>query len=199
MPRDEPRQALPACLNHPQISLVGRTDEQMIERFHEQLGRAHKESGDIALEMTTLGGDADLARRLALDVATAREQLSGRLLFLGKTAVYSAGVTVMATFPREHRYLTQDAVLLIHCRQLEQKVTLSGPIRSSLPQLNGLKAQIELGIKLEEASFRQLIEGSDIELDELFEKALCDWYLTADEALRRGLIADVVGVGLPPA
>jgi ATP-dependent Clp protease, protease subunit len=192
MPRDEQQPGLPACLNHPQVSLVGRVDEKMIERFHEQLGQAHKESGDVAVEMTTLGGDADLARRLALDVATARERLSGRLLFLGKAAVYSAGTTVMAAFPRDDRYLTRDSVLLIHCRQLEQQVNLSGPIRSSLPQLNAIKAQIEVGITLEEAAFRELVEGSDISLDQLFEKALCDWYVTAEEALKLRLVADLV-------
>jgi hypothetical protein len=192
MPRDQPQQGLPTCLSHPQVSLVGRVDERMIERFHEQLGQAHKESGDIAVEMTTLGGDADLARRLALDVAAARKQLSGRLLFLGKTAVYSAGTTVMGAFPREERYLTRDAVLLIHCRQLEQQINLSGPIRSSLPQLNAIKAQIEVGIKLEEAGFRELVAGSDVSLDKLFERALCDWYVTAEEALKLRLVADLV-------
>jgi len=192
MPRDEQQQGLPACLTHPQVSLVGRVDEQMIQRFHEQLGQAHKESGDVAVEMTTLGGDADLARRLALDVAAAREQLSGRLLFLGKTAVYSAGTTVMAAFPREDRYLTRDAVLLIHCRQLEQQINLSGPIRSSLPQLNAIKAQIEVGIKLEEVAFRQLVEASDVSLDDLFERALCDWYIPAEEALKLRLVADII-------
>lgn len=191
MPRDEPAKDLPQSLQNPQISLVGRIDEQMVGRFHDQLREAEEGEGDIVVEMTTLGGDADFARRLALDVAEARERLGRRLLFLGKTAVYSAGATVMSAFQRADRYLTRDTVLLIHCRQLEQKIELSGPIRSSLPQLNAVKAQIKLGIQLEEEGFRRLIEGSDVDLDELFEKALCDWYLTAEEAVKRRLVADI--------
>ena len=191
MPRDEPAKDLPQSLQNPQISLVGRIDEQMVGRFHDQLREAEEGEGDIVVEMTTLGGDADFARRLALDVAEAHERLGRRLLFLGKTAVYSAGATVMSAFQRADRYLTRDTVLLIHCRQLEQKIELSGPIRSSLPQLNAVKAQIKLGIQLEEEGFRRLIEGSDVDLDELFEKALCDWYLTAEEAVKRRLVADI--------
>lgn len=195
MPRDEPDKQtnLPSSLTRPQISLVGRVDEQMVQRFAEQMGKAEDGEGDIVVEMTTLGGDAELGRRLALDVAEARERLNRRIVFLGKTAVYSAGVTVMAAFPREDRFLAADCVLLIHCRKLVEKVELSGPIRTSLPQLDALKAQIELGIKLEEASFRQLIEDSDVGLDALFEKALSDWYVTAEEAVRRRLVAGIAG------
>ena len=33
--------------------------------------------------------------------------------------------------------------------------------------------------------------GSDVALDEILEKASTSWYLTAEQALKRGLIADV--------
>ena len=101
--------------------------------------------GDLAIEMTTLGGGADFARRIALEVKQARGRHPGRLLFLGKTVVYSAGTTVMAAFPREDRYLTADAVLMIHCRQMEEKIALSGPIRSSLPQLEAASGKSRSG------------------------------------------------------
>ena len=194
MARDEspPREAAPACLDRPQISLVGSVDQPMVEKLVGALREAERGEEDLAIELTTLGGGADLARRMALEVEQARARRSGRLLFLGKTTVYSAGMTVMAAFPREDRYLASDAVLMIHCRQLEEKVELSGPIRSSMPKLEALKAQIELGLELEEAGFRQLIEGSDIGLDELWDKALHDWYLPAEEALRRRLVAAIV-------
>ena len=126
----------------------------------------------------------------------ARARLPGRLLFLGKTAVYSAGATIMSGFPREDRWLSEDAILMIHCRKLDKTVEVSGPIRASLPQINALKAQIEIGIALEERNFRRLVEGSDVSLDEVFEKALHNWYLDAREALGRGLVAGILSA--PP-
>ena len=192
MARDETRAQAPVpdCLRNPAISLVGSIDQPMVEKLIGALREA--DEGDMAVEMTTLGGGADLARRMVLEIEQTRQRRSGRLLFLGKTVVYSAGTTVMAAFPREDRFLTADAVLMIHCRQLDEKIALSGPIRTSLPQLEAARQQIEVGIALEERSFRKLIEGSDIGLDELFEKALYDWYLPAEEAVKRGLVAAIV-------
>jgi len=181
----------PAALDEPGVSLVGKVDAAMVEKLRDGLAAAEPE-GDLAIELTTSGGDAELGRRMALDVERAARRRRGRLLFLGKTEIYSAGVTVMAAFPREHRFLTDDAVMLIHCRKLEQVVTLSGPIRTSLPLLDGLRQQIELGLALERQIFERLVASSDISLEELSGRALCDWYLTADEALRRGLVARVV-------
>jgi len=143
MARDEasPQKAAPDCLRDPAISLIGSVDDAMVEKL--VCGLREAAEGDLAIEMTPLGGGAELARRIALEIEQARRRRSGRLLFLGKTAVYSAGTTVMAAFPRQDRYLTADAVLMIHCRQLEEKIELSGPIRSSLPKLEAAKRQIE--------------------------------------------------------
>ena len=194
MPRDEPnlRANLPECLSQPQISLVGSIDEKMVEKLVGELREAEGGEEELAIELTTPGGGADLARRMALEIEQARARRPGRLLFLGKTTVYSAGVTVMAAFPRGDRFLSADTMLMIHCRQLEKTVELSGPIRTSLPKLEATKSQLELGLKLEEDGFRQLIDGSDVGLDELFDKALYDWYLPAEEALKRGLVAAIV-------
>jgi ATP-dependent protease ClpP protease subunit len=144
------------------------------------------------MELTTLGGDAELARRIVLEIGQARRRLKGRFLFLGKTVVYSAGVTIMSAFPKADRYLAADATLLIHCRQLEKSVELNGPLRASLPKVEALKAELENGLRLEEENFRQLIEGSDVTLEELQEKALYNWYLTAEQAAQRGLVAQVI-------
>jgi ATP-dependent protease ClpP protease subunit len=183
----------PAQILEAQVSLMGEVTEDMACSLIEQLGKV--ESGDqpVTVEMTTLGGDAEFARRMVLEVDLARERLKPRrLVFLGKTVVYSAGVTLMSAFPREDRFLTSDATLLIHCRQLDKTVEVSGPMRSSLPQVRSLCHQMELGLELEEANFRRLIEGSDVEMDELLGKALCNWYVPAEEALKRGLIAGIV-------
>ena len=196
MARDETRpQAHPEILDSPQISLVGDIDKFSVERFLDGLARAEQAGGDIALELTTLGGDAEMARRIVLEIDRARARLPGRLLFLGKTVVYSAGATIMSAFPRGDRWLSADAMLMIHCRKLDKTVELAGPIRSSLPQIEALKAQIETGIALEERNFRRLIEGSDVSLDEVFERALYNWYLTAEEAVARGLVGGIMPIG----
>ncbi len=196
MPRDEasaPPSTLPAILSQPQISLVGDVDKFMVEKFLDQLRAAEKSGGDVAMELTTLGGDAELGRRLVLEVENARARLAGRFFFLGKTIVYSAGATNMSAFPREDRWLSADAVVMIHCRKLEKAIEISGPMRASLPQIEALHAQILTGLRLEEQNFERLIAGSDISLEELWGKALHNWYLTAEEAVKRGLVAGIWG------
>lgn len=184
---------VPACLKSPQISLLGEVLEEVVEAFLTQLAEAEKGHGDIALQITTPGGDAELGRRMVLEVEEARKRLADRrFLFLGKTQVYSAGVTLMSAFPCKDRYLTRDTVLLIHGRQLEETVEISGPMRASLAQVQALEEQIKVGLHHEEENFRRLIEGCDISLDELCDKALHNWYLPADEALKRGLVAGLI-------
>lgn len=199
MGRDDPKadtpaggETLPACLHRPQVRLLGEVTAETVESFLGQLADAPRDDPVIAVETSTLGGDAELARRLVLEIGLARERLGKRLVFLGKTAVYSAGVTLMSAFPRADRYLTRDAVLLIHGRQLEKTIEVSGPMRASLPKLRAACARVELGLRLEEETFRRLIEGSDIGLEELCAKALHNWYVPADEALERGLVAALV-------
>ncbi len=164
----------------------------MAESFFDQLAEVPSSDPVIAIEISTLGGDAELARRLVLEIGLARERLSKRLVFLGKTAVYSAGVTLMSAFPREDRFLTRDAVLLIHGRQLEKTIEVSGPMRASLPQLRAACEQVKLGIRLEEDNFRRIIAGSDVTLEEICSKALHNWYLPAEEALKRKLVAELI-------
>ena len=183
----------PAGILQAQISLMGEVTEDMAASLADQLAKLDEGDDPIVLEITTLGGDAEFARRMVLEVDLARERLKPRrLVFLGKTVVYSAGVTLMSAFPREDRFVTPDATLLIHCRQLDKTVEISGPMRSSLSQIRSLSHQMELGLEREEENFRRLIEGSDVEMDELLEKALCNWYVPAAEALERGLIAGIV-------
>lgn len=184
---------VPACLKNPRISLLGEVLEEMVESFLSQLAAAEKEGGDIALEITTPGGDAELGRRLVLEVDEARKRLgTRRFLFLGKTQVYSAGVTLMSAFPTKDRYLTRDTVLLIHGRQLEETVEINGPMRASLAQVQALEEQIKVGLGHEEENFRRLIDGCDITMDELCQKALHSWYLPAHEAFQRGLVGGII-------
>ena len=188
---EQTRPAPPAVLSAPQISLVGDIDKVSVEKFLDQLREAEKAGGDIALEVTTLGGDAEMGRRLLLEIDSARARLPGRFLFLGKTVVYSAGTTIMSAFPPGDRWLAADAMLMIHCRKLDKTIELSGPIRTSVPMVQALLNQLKVGLDLEKEHFRRLIEGSDVTMDELWEKALHNWYLAPEEAVARGLVGGI--------
>lgn len=192
MAREEPAASIPAAIRNPQISLIGEVTDQTAQLLRDRLAKPDG-TGPVTIEMTTLGGDAEMARRMVLEIDSARARLKQRrLLFLGKTIVYSAGTTVMAAFPREDRFLTRDATLLIHCRQLDKTLEIDGPIRASVPKIEALLHQMKTGIGLEVANFERLIEGSDIGMDELLDKALYNWYLTAEQALKRGLVAGLI-------
>ena len=184
----------PRILDRPQISLIGDIDKLSVGRFLDQLNQAEKAGGDVALELTTLGGDPEMARRIVLEIDRARARLPGRFLFLGKTAVYSAGATIMSAFPCRDRWLTPDTMLMIHGRKLDKTVELSGPIRASIPMVEALLAQLRTGIAHEEENFRRLIDGCDVSPEEVRTKALHNWYLDAAEAVARGLVAGILRV-----
>jgi ATP-dependent protease ClpP protease subunit len=188
---DNPK--LSAGILDAQVSLMGEVTEDMASSLRDELHKVDAGADPVVVEITTLGGDAEMARRMVLEIDLARERLKPRrLVFLGKTVVYSAGVTVMSAFPRQDRFLTSDAMLLIHCRQLDKTVELQGPMRGSLPQVQALCHQMSVGIDLEKQNFERLIEGSKVSLDDLFEKALYNWYVPAEEALELGLVAGIV-------
>jgi len=175
------------------ISLVGPVDETMACKLREALAEARDGGGPLTIDMTTLGGDPEMARRMIVEVDAARERLKGRrLVFIGKTAVYSAGCTFMAGFPSADRYLNEDTKLLIHCRQLKETVELDGPIRTHIPRLEAKLHELETGVALEVENFERLIAGSDVSMDELLEKALHNWYLPAEEAVERKLVAAII-------
>jgi ATP-dependent protease ClpP protease subunit len=193
MARDDRSQSPPAEIKDARISLVGSVDETMAKTLRDELAKVEDGNEPLTIDMTTLGGDPEMARRMVQEIDATRERLGGRrFLFFGKSVVYSAGVTFMAAFPPEDRFLDPEAALLIHCRQSCQTIQLDGPIRAHIPKLTSLLHQFEKGIALEVANFERLIEGTEVSMDELLEKALYNWYLTADEAVERGLVAGVV-------
>ena len=151
------------------------------------------------IDLTTEGGDADIGRRLALEVRLLREARAarggddGRVCFFGKSVVYSAGVTLMSAFPVADRWLAAGTSLLIHERKLDKTVQLSGPLRAVVAVTRDLLAEIENGQKLERDGFADLVRGSEIGMDELMrEVGTANWYLSADEALARGLVAGLL-------
>jgi ATP-dependent protease ClpP protease subunit len=145
------------------------------------------------MELNTLGGDADVARRIALEIRLFRKSSEHSAYCVGKTNVYSAGATIFAAFPIQNRFLTKDAVLLIHERSMQQTVELSGPTRSNIQIVQGLLEMLKAAERLERQGFEELIEGSDVSIQALCERAMQNWYLGADEALRLGIVSRVLG------
>jgi ATP-dependent protease ClpP protease subunit len=179
-------------LLRPGIRLFGSVDETMLANFFGQLETALNAEGPIVLELTTSGGQADLGRRIALQIRFCREHLKREMLFLGTTTVYSAGVTIMAGFPRTHRYLARDAILLIHGRRVVTQEIAGGSLQTALRSVQAKVAEFEQGIQIEREGFAELIQGTDVSEDEIRKRSETDWYLTAEEALERGLVAGLL-------
>ena len=53
-------------------------------------------------------------------------------------------------------------------------------------------ADIDHGLRLEEQGFVELIHGTNVDAEEITRRAYSGWYLTAGEALSRGLVAGLV-------
>lgn len=175
----------------PQVRLHGPVGDETLDTLLAELNTAERGEGPIAIEVTTTGGDAEIGRRLALEIDLAR-RLGRRLVFVGKTAVFSAGATIMAGFPVADRYLTRDAVILVHCRKLEKTLALEGPLKANQQRVRQVLAEIENGLRVEREGFEAFVNGSDVSLEEVEEKAPFNWYIGAQEALDRRLVAGLV-------
>jgi ATP-dependent protease ClpP protease subunit len=179
-----------ARLARPTIRLSGPVGHPMVASFFDQILPVLEVEGSILVELFTDGGDAEIGRRLAEEVRLLRH---GRdIWFLGKTLVASAGVTVMAAFPKEKRWLTRDAALLIHGRRMVKDLHLEGPLGSCRRVLEEMIADIDHGLRLEERGFAELIDGSNVDTEEVARRAYGGWYLSAEEAFSRGLVAGLV-------
>lgn len=175
------------ALRAPRLRLHGEVDDSWIDRFNDALADTPPQE-IFSVEATTTGGDAEVGRRLALEVGLQRAR-GRRLAFLGKTVVYSAGATVMGGFLKDERWLTADACLLIHGRQMTKHIHLDGPLYACREQLNKAMAEIEIGMHLERDGFEALAAGSMLSVDEMPERARNNWYLSAKEARDLGLVA----------
>lgn len=164
----------------------------MLAEFFRQQAEAPPDK-PLVLELSTSGGDADVGRRIAQEIKLWQKHGQRDVYFLGKTYVFSAGITIMSAFPANRRFLTDDTLLLIHERKLKKQLELSGALRSCLAQMNDVIAEIESGQMLERAGFNELIQGSTITIEALENKVFTkDWYLTAQEALEKGLVGGLV-------
>jgi len=173
----------------PVIRLLGPVGEDMVRSYLSQFESISKNRKKIFIcELTTFGGKADYGYRIAEEIRLAREYYDKDPIFLGKTVVYSAGMTILAAFPRDRRYLTKHTTLLTHERRIEEDVKFLGPLVANIQVAKELLADFENGKRIQNQNFSQVIEGSDISLPEILKKAETGWYISAEEALDRKLI-----------
>jgi ATP-dependent protease ClpP protease subunit len=186
-------QTLPAtAFKSPAIALSGVVDYEMYTKFRTQFDNA-SDQNVVVIELSTLGGDPEVARMMGEDVRFASEmEPARRFVFLGKAAIYSAGVTFMSFFARQNRYLARGTRLMIHERKLSKKLVIDGPLTTCVAVVKATLNEIECSIAIQNEGFQNLVVGSSVTLDEVLKKAPSNWYLEAQEAKSLGLVEAVL-------
>jgi ATP-dependent protease ClpP protease subunit len=176
----------------PAVLLSGEVDYDMYTEFRRMFDAA----GDrqlVVIELSTLGGDPEVARMMGEDVRFHSDLApERRFVFLGKAAIYSAGTTFMSFFKRENRYLSRGARLMIHERKMAKELHIQGPLTMCVATVKATLHEIEESIRIQNEGFENLIRGSSVGMDEVLKKAPQNWYLDADEAKRLGLVESVI-------
>jgi hypothetical protein len=166
----------------PAILLGGPVDYDMYKSFRSQLDSSAKE-GLVVTELSTLGGDPEVARMMGEDIRFHSENSkNGRFVFLGKAAIYSAGTTFMSFFTAENRYLTRGARLMIHERKLDKQLQINGPLTTCVATVTAALHEIEASIAIQNEGFENLIRGSKVTMEEVLSRAPGNWYIEANEA-----------------
>jgi ATP-dependent protease ClpP protease subunit len=176
----------------PAIALSGVVDYDMYTKFRTQFDQASDQEM-VVTELSTLGGDPEVARMMGEDIRFASEmEPERRFVFLGKAAIYSAGTTFLGFFARQNRYLARGTRLMIHERKLSKQLTIDGPLTTCIATVKATLNEIECSIAIQNEGFQNLIVGSDVTFEEVLKKAPSNWYLEAQEAKNRGLVEDVL-------
>lgn len=176
----------------PRILLAGAVDYAMYDRFRQQMAEA-PDTGLTVIELSTLGGDPEVARMMGEDVRFQSDiNPSRRLVFLGKAAIYSAGATFMSFFAVENRYLTRGARVMIHERKMDTQLHVTGPLTTCIASVRAMLNELEHSIAIQNEGFENLVRGSSVTMEEVLKRAPANWYIEAQEAKARGLIAEVI-------
>jgi ATP-dependent protease ClpP protease subunit len=174
------------------VQLCGTVDYDMYASFMRQFEQAD-ERNLVVIEVSTLGGDPEVARMIGEDIRFSTEVAPDRrIVFLGKAAVYSAGVTLMSFFETPNRYLTRGTRMMIHERKLSKQLMIEGPLTTCLASVEAMLNELKCSIDIQNEGFENLIAGSSVEFADIVRKAPSNWYLEGKEALRLGLIAGVI-------
>ncbi|GJE44111.1 ClpP family protease [Methylobacterium soli] len=182
----------PAAFKAPAILLSGTVDHAMYSDFRRQLDQASQQDL-VVVELTTLGGDPEVARMMGEDIRFNSETTpERRFVFLGKAAIYSAGTTLMSFFARPNRYLTRGTRLMIHERKMAKELKIYGPLTSCVATVKAALHEIECSIAIQNEGFENLVRGSRVSLEEVIARAPSNWYVEAEEARGLGLIEAVI-------
>jgi hypothetical protein len=182
----------PKDFDAPAILLGGPVDYDMYKDFRTKLDRSRKE-GLLVTELSTLGGDPEVARMMGEDIRFHSENSPNcRFVFLGKAAIYSAGTTFMSFFAMDNRYLTRGTRLMIHERKLDKSLHISGPLTTCVASVTAMLHEIEASIAIQNEGFENLIRGSKVTMDDVLRRAPGNWYIEAHEAKSLGLVSDVL-------
>jgi ATP-dependent protease ClpP protease subunit len=176
----------------PAILLGGPVDYDMYKSFRSQLDRSKKE-GLVVTELSTLGGDPEVARMMGEDIRfNSENSQNARFVFLGKAAIYSAGTTFMSFFSGGNRYLTRGTRLMIHERKLDKQLHINGPLTTCVATVTAALHEIEASVAIQNEGFENLIRGSKVTMEEVLSRAPGNWYIEANEAKSLGLVAEVL-------
>lgn len=176
----------------PAVMLSGVVDYDMYRSFRQQLDQAGERTL-VVCELSTLGGDPEVARMMGEDIRFNSELAPNRrYVFLGKAAIYSAGVTFMSFFVRENRYVTRGSRLMVHERKLSKILTIDGPLTTCRATVEATLNEIECSIAIQNEGFENLVRGSHVSMEDLLKKAPSNWYLEANEARELGIIASIL-------
>ena len=180
------------AFHQPAILLSGTVDYAMYNNFRGQLGAAPEE-GLVVVELSTLGGDPEVARMMGEDIRFQSElSPSRRFVFLGKAAIYSAGTTFMSFFAKSNRYLTRGTRLMVHERKMSKQLSIEGPLTTCLASVEATLNEINESIRIQNEGFNNLIQGSSITIEEVLRRAPSNWYIEAQEAVELGLVEAVL-------
>jgi ATP-dependent protease ClpP protease subunit len=181
-----------AAFGNPAMLLSGVVDYVMYAEFRRMLVNVPAE-GLIVIELSTLGGDPEVARMMGEDIRFHSDlEPQRRFVFLGKAAIYSAGTTFMSFFARENRYLTRGTRLMVHERLLTKTLEINGPLTACVAGVRGVLNEIEASIAIQNEGFENLVRGSNVTLDEVLRRAPSNWYIEANEAVELGLVQAVI-------
>lgn len=185
-----------ADFENPAILLSGPVDYDMYRDFRAKLETALADTpgdGRIHVELSTLGGDPEVARMMGEDIRFHSDLVpERRFVFLGKAAIYSAGTTFMSFFAIENRYLTRGTRLMIHERKMSKSLRVEGPLTSCIASVKALLHEIESSIEIQNEGFENLVRGSKVTMAQVLEKAPANWYIEANEAADLGLVTAII-------
>lgn len=181
-----------SAFDTPRILLAGPVDYGMYTRFRNQLDQAPGK-GLVVIELSTLGGDPEVARMMGEDVRFHSDiNPERRIVFLGKAAIYSAGATFMSFFAIPNRYLTRGTRVMIHERKMDKTLQVNGPLTTCIASVKAVLEELEHSIAIQNEGFENLVRGSQISMEEVLRRAPENWYIEAQDAKAKGIIAGVI-------